>query len=246
MSNSTVEITMQEGAADAYVSRPDDGAHRGVLFLMDAYGLRATIGEMVERIAAEGFIVLAPNVFYRGGRSPIVPPDDIGDANRGSTLWDTIRPLMAQLTPDVIASDGSVYLDYLAGLGATGPVAITGYCMGGRLGWGIAAAHADRVAALAAFHTGGLVSDADDSPHLRARDVQAELYFGFADEDANMTPEQIATLEQALDEAGARYRSEVYAGARHGYTMADLPVFDENARERHFRELRTLLERSLG
>jgi carboxymethylenebutenolidase len=61
-----------------------------------------------------------------------------------------------------------------------------------------------------------------------------------------MTAEQIAALEQALDDAGIPYRLEVYKGAQHGYTMADLPVYDESARERHFRELRGLLDRRLS
>ena len=76
--------------------------------------------------------------------------------------------------------------------------------------------------------------------------VQAELYFGFADQDQSMNAEQIAALERALDEAGATYVSEVYGGAGHGYTMADTPVYDEAASERHFRELRSLLERTVG
>jgi carboxymethylenebutenolidase len=118
--------------------------------------------------------------------------------------------------------------------------------MGGRLGWRIAAAHPDRVAALAAFHPGGLVTDAPDSPHLRAADVKAEIYFGFADEDQGMTAEHIAAFERALDQAGARYRAEVYEGARHGYTMADQAVYDDEAAERHFRELGALLGRTLG
>jgi carboxymethylenebutenolidase len=61
-----------------------------------------------------------------------------------------------------------------------------------------------------------------------------------------MTAEQIATFDHALDQAGARYRSEVYEGARHGYTMADGAAYDEPARERHFRELGALLKRTLG
>jgi carboxymethylenebutenolidase len=60
-----------------------------------------------------------------------------------------------------------------------------------------------------------------------------------------MTPEQIATLERALDAAGARYRSELYQGARHGYTMADTPAYNESAAERHYAELLGLLERAL-
>ena len=231
----TVEITMPDGVADAYLTRPDDEPRPGVLLIMDAYGLRPTIEEMADRIAADGYVVLAPNVFHRAGRSPVEPGTD----------FQQIRPLIEELTPERIAGDGAAYLDFLGEAGAPGPVAITGYCMGGRVGWWIAAAHPDRVAALGAFHTAGLVTDAPDSPHLRAADVQAELYFGFADQDRGMTPEQIATFERALDDAGARYRSEVYEGARHGYTMADTPVYDEAARERHFHELRALLGRTL-
>jgi carboxymethylenebutenolidase len=118
--------------------------------------------------------------------------------------------------------------------------------MGGRVGWWIAAAHPDRVAALAAFHTAGMVTDDPNSPHRSTADIKSELYLGFADEDPNMTAEQIAVLEEALDAVGVRYRSDVVSGALHGYTMADLPVFDEAARERHFRRLEVLFERTLG
>ena len=76
--------------------------------------------------------------------------------------------------------------------------------------------------------------------------MKAELYFGFADNDRSMTANQIAELERTLDEAGARYRSEVYEGAQHGYTMADTAAYNEAARERHFRELRALLNRTLA
>ena len=100
--------------------------------------------------------------------------------------------------------------------------------------------------ALAGFHAGQLVTDAPESPHRSAGDVKAELYFGFADNDKSMTAEQIAILEETLDGAGVSYRSEVYPGAAHGYTMADTPAYDEEASERHFGELRALLERTLS
>ena len=102
------------------------------------------------------------------------------------------------------------------------------------------------MAALGAFHTAGLIGEGPDSPHLLAERVTAELYFGFADQDQNMTAEQIATFEKALEDAGASYRSEVYEGAMHGYTMDDTAAFDQQARERHFQELRNLLERTVG
>jgi carboxymethylenebutenolidase len=246
MPSETVEITTPDGVADAYLTRPDDRPHPGVLYIMDAYGLRPTIDEMADRIAAGGYVVLAPNVFYRAGRAPVRPMPDVSDPEQRAGFFQSIRPLMEQLTPEALAADGSAYLDYLAQVASPGPVAITGYCMGARVGWWIAAAHPDRVAALAGFHAGGMATDGPDSPHVAARRVKAEMYFGFADEDPSMAPEQIANFERALEDAGARYRSELYDGARHGYTMADGPASDEAARERHFRELHSLLERTVG
>ncbi len=246
MPSAIVDITTPDGVADAYISQPDDTPHPGVLFIVDAYGLRPTIEEMVDRIAADGYVVLAPNVFYRAGREPVPRPlPDLTDPDQRTRLWESLRPMIQELTPERIASDGAAYLDYLTQFASPGPVAITGYCMGARLGWRIAAADPDRVGALAGFHAGGLVTDAPDSPHLSADELKAELYFGFADQDPSMSAEQIAQLDAALEQAGREYRSEVYEGAKHGYTMADTPAHNEAARERHFEELGALLKRAL-
>jgi carboxymethylenebutenolidase len=235
MPSENVDVLTPDGVADSYLSRPEgDGPHPGVLFVMDAFGLRPRIEEMADRIAACGYVVLAPNAFYRAGWAGTLELKDFA----------VIRPLMAQLTPDAVTSDGGAYLDFLSGV-APGPIGITGYCMGGRVGWRIAATHPDRVAALGVFHGGGLATDAPDSPHRSAAEVKAELYFGHADQDRSNTAEQVATLERALDDAGSRYRSEIYNGAVHGYTMADTPAYDEAACERHFSELFALLDRAL-
>jgi carboxymethylenebutenolidase len=240
--SSTVDVPAADGVADAYLTRPDDDRpHPGVLFIMDAIGLRPRIEEMADRIAASGYVVLAPNVFYRAGRAPVLPPPDPDDR---AIFMQRVRPLIEQLTPAAAARDGAAFLEYLAGV-APGPVAITGYCMGARVGWRIAAADPDRVAALAGFHGGGLVTDAPDSPHRSAGDLDAELYFGHADQDPSMTAEQISALDAALDDAGVRHRSEVYEGAIHGYTMSDMAAYNEAACERHFTELFALLGRAL-
>src|SRR6185437_10818963 len=158
-----VDITTPDGVADAYLARPDEQPHPGVLFIMDAFGLRPTIGEMIERIAADGYVVLAPNVFYRAG------------------FFQKVRPLIEQLSPERIRSDAVAYLDYLSEAAGPGRVALTGYCMGARVGWRIASAMPDQVAALAGFHAGGLVTEDQESPHHSASNISAELYFGFAD-----------------------------------------------------------------
>ena len=239
----TVEIRTPDGVADAYLAR-GDGATRGVLFIMDAFGLRPRIEEMVERVAHHGYVVLAPNVFYRAGRAPLFELPDLREEGARTAFFATLRPLMDALTPGAVASDGGAYLDHLATV-AQEPVAVTGYCMGARVGWRIATTYPDRVAALAGFHGGGLVGDAPDSPHLSAAHLRAEVYFGHADNDRSMTPEQMATLERALGEAGVTHTCELYEGAAHGYTMADTPSYDEAASERHFEALFALLDRAL-
>jgi carboxymethylenebutenolidase len=243
---SIVDVKTPDGVADAYFTRPDDDqSHPAVLFIMDAFGLRPRIESMCDRIASRGYVVLAPNVFYRGGRARGAPVPDLSDPDERASFFATqIRPLMEQLSPERIIGDGAAYLEYLESV-ASGPVAITGYCMGARLGWRIAAAYPERVAALGGFHGGGLVTDAPDSPHLSASQLNAEVYLGHADNDPSMTAEQIAVLERALDEAGVRHRTDLYEGAMHGYTMSDTAAYNEAASERHFAELLALLERAL-
>ena len=197
-----VEIETSDGVAEAYLARPEgDGPFPAVLLYMDAFGLRPQIERMADRIAEQGYVVLAPNVFYRAGRAPVVPLDGLDDPDKRGEIFQQVMPLVRDVTPERIVRDGGAYLDRLESL-STGPVAITGYCMGGRLGWRIAAAYPDRVAALGGFHVGGLVTDDADSPHRSAGDLAAEVYLGPADNDRSMTPEQIAEVERALDDAG--------------------------------------------
>jgi carboxymethylenebutenolidase len=60
-----------------------------------------------------------------------------------------------------------------------------------------------------------------------------------------MTPENIAILDEAMDKAGVRHTTEVYAGAQHGYTMSDMGAYNEAAAERHFTALFDLLGRTI-
>jgi carboxymethylenebutenolidase len=246
VNRSTIDIPTADGVADSYLVQPDgEGPHPGVLFIMDAFGIRPRIEEMADRIAEHGFVVLAPNVLYREGRAPVLPMPNSTDRDSRAAFMEKIMPLIRSLSTERIVSDGKYHLDYLAEA-APGPVALTGYCMGARVGWRLAAAYPDRVAALGGFHAGGLVTDDPDSPHHSADQIDAELYFGFADNDRGATPEQVAELERALDAAGVTYRSEVYTDAVHGYTMSDTAAYDEDAAERHFTELFALLDRALA
>ncbi|MBF6215133.1 dienelactone hydrolase family protein [Nocardia puris] len=246
----TLDVPALDGAADAYLARPDDGtAHPGVLLIMDAFGLRPRLGEMAEEIAARGYTVLAPNVFYRTGRAPVLPMPDPAVEGAHAAFFAALGPAREALTPDRAIGDIGRYLDWLdaSEFVAPGPLAVTGYCMGGRLALRAAAEFGDRIAAAASFHGGRLAAeDRPDSPHHAADRISAELFIAHADADQSMPPEQIARLDRALEDAGVRHTSVVYEGARHGFTMSDIPPYDEAAARRHFTDLFALLDRALS
>lgn len=245
---STADITTADGTADAHLVHPDDGrAHPGVLMYMDAFGLRPQLHRMAARLAEAGFTVLVPNVFYRHGRSPVVELPEFIDPGQRPEIFAELGPMMQELTPELVQRDADAYLRHLARIpeAAEGPVGVVGYCMGAALGLRTAGTHPDRVAAMAGFHGANLATEAADSPHRTAESVQAELYFGHADQDAGMPPEQIERLDGALSAAGVPHRSEVYTGASHGYTQADTAAYDAEATERHWRALLDLLHRNL-
>ncbi|KND43684.1 MULTISPECIES: dienelactone hydrolase family protein [Streptomyces] len=245
----TVDIATQDGTADAYLVHPDDdAAHPAVLFYMDAFGLRPHLRAMADRLAGAGYTVLVPNVFYRSGRTPVFDLPEFIDPAARPEIWGQILPAMQALTPELALRDAAAYLDTLADSphAAAGPVGITGYCMGTRLALHTAGAFPERVAAAAGFHGGGLATDAPDSPHLAVARITGEVYLGHADEDPSLPPEQIDLLDKALTEAGVRHRTEVYAGASHGYTQADTASYDAEATARHWTALLDLLDRNLS
>ena len=241
----TIEIETPDGPAEAYLAGPDDGAHPGVLLYMDAIGLRPQIEAMADRIASWGYVVLAPNVFHRDGRAAELAPraDLTVPENREAFFRGAMRRVGA-LTPDHAEPDARLWVDALLEHAAA-PIGVIGYCMGARLAVRTAGLRPDVVRAVGGFHGGGLVTKDADSPHRRITEARAEFVFGHADRDRSMPLDAVAALEEALQAAGRPHLNEVYEGAAHGYTMADTSVYDEAATERHFRELRDLLSRTL-
>ncbi|GKQ40475.1 dienelactone hydrolase family protein [Streptomyces sp. A012304] len=242
-----VDIPTEDGVADAHLAHAGDGTPRpGVLLYQDAFGLRPHLRAMADRLAGAGYTVLVPNVFYRHGRAPVVELPEFIDPAARPEMWQRLRPVMESLTNDLAMRDAGAWLRWMehSPLVADGPVALTGYCMGARLSLLTAGTYPDRVAAAAGFHGGRLATDAPDSPHLVADRITAELYFGHADDDPSLPPEQIERLERALTSAGVRHRCEVYEGAPHGFTQADTAAYHEEGAERHWTELLDLLKRT--
>lgn len=239
----TIQITTQDGTAEAYLA----GSGPGVLFYMDAIGLRPRIEEMVDEIASWGYTVLAPNVFYRDGTAAeLAPKADLRVAeNRAAFFASGVMDRVNALTPDKARRDAEAWVAALREHAAEGPIGTTGYCMGARLAMRTAGWFPDLVKAVGGFHGGGLVTDEPDSPHRAIADSTASYVLLHADNDGSLTPEHVAVLEEALTAAGRPHVNEIVPDAPHGYTMSDTSSWHEAAAQRHFRELRRLLDETL-
>jgi carboxymethylenebutenolidase len=245
----TVDVAAPDGVADAFLTRPvDGGRHPGVVLYTDAFGIRPAVEAHAERLAARGYCVLVPNVFYRDGRAPVLEDiERLMKSEDRSALFAALRPKMDALTPDAANRDSAAWLAHLRQCGGMheGAVGVVGYCMGGRLSLRMAGEFPDAVAAAASFHGGNLATEREDSPHLSAVRAAAELYIGHADNDRSMDPPQMGRLTRALAEAHVRHTAELYVGAAHGWTQTDSPVYDEASATRHWARLLELFGRAL-
>lgn len=236
-----LQIPTADGRADAFAAFPDgDGRHPAVLMYPDGFGIRPVLREMALELAGHGYYVLVPNIFHRHGPAPVVElPEYIGGDVRPA-IFARLMPLIEAHTPERVLSDADAYLAFLTSRPevSPGPVAVTGYCIGGLLATRTAAAHPGRVAALAAFHA-PVGADGPDS----LSELTTEVHFGHAESD--VTPEAVGELNKALDAAGVGYTSEIYPGTVHGFTMADTDAFDPVGLRLHWDRLLPLLGRTL-
>ncbi|MGV9279880.1 dienelactone hydrolase family protein [Streptomyces sp. NPDC003730] len=242
MPTKMLQIPTPDGQADTFAAFPDDSQrHPGVLMYADGFGIRPVVREMARELAGHGYYVLVPNFFYRHGPAPVVElPEHIGEETR-NVMMSRLMPLIEGHTVERTLRDADAYLGFLTAQPevSAGPVAVTGYCIGGLLAVRTAVAHPGRVAAVAGFHAPVGAAGPDS-----LRRLTAQAHFGHAATD--LTPEALAELNQVLDAAGVDYTSEIYPGTVHGFTMADTDAFNAAALQLHWDHLLPLLDRALA
>jgi len=245
MIEKAIEIRTPNDAADGFLIQPEkDGRWPGILYLTDIGGIRDANRAMASRLAAEGYAVLFPNIFYRNGKPPIFNfPFKIGDER----FVQRLNEIRGPLTPDAMDRDLSAYVDFLAKQPSVSGKAFgaVGFCFTGQMALRAAAARSEQVAAAASFHGGGLYTDAPASPHTLLARIKAHLYFGHGIEDRSMPQEAIEKLDRALATWGGDYESEIYP-AHHGWTVPDNPTYDEQQAERAFKKLTQLFAETLS
>ncbi|HEY1382249.1 MAG TPA: dienelactone hydrolase family protein [Dongiaceae bacterium] len=246
MSHEQLSIRSRDGNCPAHVFRPEGpGRWPAAIFYMDGLGIRPTLLRMGQRLADGGYVVLLPDLFYRAGPYAPLEPKKVFAAGN---VREVLAHLFGSTDNRRAAEDTGAFLAYLDTRAdvAGSKVGTTGYCMGGAVSLTAAGTYPDRIAAAASFHGGNLATDSELSPHRLASGMKGRIYVAGADRDNSYPPEMAERLQRALTDAGVEHRCEIYPGALHGWTMADFPVYDEPAAERHWRALLALFSDTLG
>jgi carboxymethylenebutenolidase len=242
-----VNVPMASGVADSALFYPEGkGTWPAVLVWTDILGLRPVFREMGRRLAAEGYVVLVPNPFYRNAKAPVV--DGSFDFSKPEDRAK-VMPMAAALTADANISDAKSYVAFLDSQSQTNKkkkMGVQGYCMGGPLTFRTAATQADRIGAAATFHGGGLVTDKPDSPSLLIPKMKAEVLCCVADNDDKRDPAAKDKLKEAFAAAHLKATVEVYDGCNHGWTVRGSQVYNEAGAEKAWAELTALYKRNLG
>jgi carboxymethylenebutenolidase len=237
-----VDVVTADGTMPTFVAHPGDAKSRPLVILyMDALGIREELRAMARRMAGAGYYVMLPNLFYRAGGisfDPSLLPDIDPEMERLNV--ETTMPMVAADTASLIAH---AERDTLADARRVG---VIGYCMGGRHAITAAATFPRQIAAAASVHGGRLVTDDQNSAHLRLPQVEADTYFAFADQDPAAPAEHLHRIREEMGKHDVRGSAELHNGAIHGFAFPERYCYHADVAERVWTHWFAMLERNTG
>ena len=232
-----VSVKTADGRADAALFAPaGKGKWPAVLMWPDILGLRPVFREMGKRLAAQGYVVLVPNPFYRVRKAPIV--EGPFDFNSKADIA-RIMTFKNGLTDAMVDRDSAAFVTFLDAQPQTDThkkAAVQGYCFSGPISFRTAAIRPDRIGAVATFHPGALVTDKPSSPHLLIPKSRASYLVIIAKNDADQMAKEKPDLDAAFAKARRPAKVEI-SSANHGWTVAGSQTYDEKEAERAWAEL---------
>jgi carboxymethylenebutenolidase len=227
-----IEIATPGGRMPAQLARPEGKARAAaVIVVQEAFGLNAHVKDVAQRIASEGYVTLAPDLFYRGGAGRTAGYDELPKALQ----------LMGALKDDEIVADVAASVAHLerqpfvdaARLG------ITGFCMGGRVSYLAACALPDKFKAAVPFYGGGI-------PIERTATLKAPVLAFFGDEDPFIPLEQVEKLRAEAARLGKQVEAVVYPKAPHGFFCNERESYRAEAAADAWKRTLAFFARHLG
>lgn len=210
ISTSTTTIAASNGQRfEAYLALPEKTPAAAVLFISPVFGVTESMKEIANRYAERGFIVLAPDSFWRQHPGPL--PRSQRDAAIARSEAVAQDDALSDISACVAALRTMPECD--------GSVAIAGFCFGGK--YAFLAAARGLVDAAASYHGTAIGSVLSEAGTLRV-----PLSFHFGDKDPVVPMDEVRAVQEALrGKAGAEI--VVYPGVAHGFTGNDSPAYDK-------------------
>ena len=196
----TVEFRSNGNMASGYLATPASGKGPGVLVIQEWWGLDSGIKANADRLAAAGFVALAPDLYH----GELAAHDEM----------DKAAHLMQSLPAERAAKDMSGAVDFLASHPAvTGSgVGVVGFCMGGMLSFLIAAGRPDKVKATVPFYG---FPQGDMEPDWSR--LNAKISGHMAEHDDYFPPAAAHALEEKLRAMGKDVTLTVHPGTGHAF-----------------------------
>jgi carboxymethylenebutenolidase len=216
------DVTFLPGsrARDGVIARPEgEGPHPAVVLIQEWWGLDPHILAMCQKLASEGFIVLAPDLYH-------------GEV---ATHPDEAEHKMLSLRMDEAVDEIAHAVAYLKMRPDVFPrkVGVVGFCMGGHLTWRAAERMGDHIQAIAPFYGGGYEPTAEDIAK-----IEAPVLGIWAEHDSWIPPEARNHIITLLEAANKTCEFWV-ASAQHAFMNDSRPRYDEGcAREGYDRLVR--------
>ena len=218
VSSSTVQLNTSDGKMDAYVAQPKDGGnYPGIVVIQEAFGVNDHIKKVTERIAAEGYVAIAPDIFHREPER-LIPYSDMAKAI--ATLQRVQDPKAMEDVGAAIAhlkSQGNV---------KSGSIGVVGFCMGGRLTYLAAADHANDVKAAVPYYGGGIPMG-NPSPLSRTGEIKCPMYLFFGAKDQLIPMDQVEQINKELTSKKVAFQMKIYPEAGHGFNCDDRGSYHE-------------------
>lgn len=210
MASRTETLKVDGNDMKVYVSEPDaPGNYPGVLVIMEIFGVNGNIKGLTDKLAKEGYVALAPDLFHREG------PDAVCDyTDPRAQQW------RGNLRDDDIIKDLNASVDCLQGLSSVNSdrIGITGFCLGGRIAY-LGAATNPAIKASAVYYGGRILQPFGEgpSPLDRTAGINGPVLGLFGEEDQNPSPDDVKTIEAELKKRGKTYEFHSYPNAGHGF-----------------------------
>ncbi|VVP91278.1 Carboxymethylenebutenolidase [Pseudomonas fluorescens] len=209
-----IEIDSADGKFGAYLAIPHTRKGPGIVLIQEIFGVNEHIRSVAEQYAADGYLVIAPDLFWRSGQRIELTYDEAG--------WKRAVELMNATDVGKAQEDIGLAIDALkAQPGLDGGIASIGYCFGGLLSYHTAANGLVDVAV--AYYGGGIQNQLE-----RADEIDVPLLMHFGEEDSHIPLDAVEKIAERF-ENNDNVEIVVYPEAEHGFNCSHRDSYNQRA-----------------